>query len=85
METPVTQHDVTRVGTTAAVPSAAGVEAVQTLITPSTHGVQDCMEVRQCGVAADEQAAPDERADASQDEPQLMMLGNTEDAVMHRA
>ena len=35
------------------------------LITPGKDDLQDRVEVRQCGVAADEQAAPDERADAS--------------------
>jgi hypothetical protein len=64
METQVTQHDVTRLGTTAAILSAVNVKAVQMLITPSQHDLQDRVEVRQCGVAADEQAAPDEGADA---------------------
>ena len=69
METQVTQHDVTRGSTTAAVLSAVDVEAMQMLITPSQHDLQDGMEVCQCSVAADEQAAPDEGTDASQDDP----------------
>jgi hypothetical protein len=65
METQVTQQYVTSLGIAAAILSAVDVEAVQMLITPSQHDVQDRVEVRQCGVAADEQAAPDEGADAA--------------------
>jgi hypothetical protein len=63
MATQVTLHDVPRLGTT--IRSAVNIEALQMLITPSTHALQDRLDVPQCGVAADEEAAPDEGADAS--------------------
>jgi hypothetical protein len=47
METQVAQHHVMSLGTTAAILSAVDVGAVQMLITPSTHDLQDRVEVRQ--------------------------------------
>ena len=59
-------------GTAAAIPSAVNVEAVQMLITPSTRDLHDRVEVRQGGVAADKQAAPTHRTDASKDQAELV-------------
>jgi hypothetical protein len=54
---------------------AVDVEVVQMLATPREGDVQDVMEMRERRVARDEEAAPDERADASQDDTQLIESG----------
>ena len=72
MGTQVTQQHVAGLGTAAAILSAVDVEAVQVLITPGKYDLQDRVEVRQGCVAADEQAAPDQRTDASKDNAELV-------------
>jgi hypothetical protein len=72
METQVTQQHVAGLGTAAAILSGVDVEAVQMLITPGKDDLQDRVEVRQGRIAADEQAAPDQRTDASKDHTQLV-------------
>ena len=48
------------------------VETVQMLITPGKENLQDGMEVRQGGLAGHQHPTPDERADAAQDDAQLV-------------
>ena len=45
------------------------------LATPREGDVQDVVEMLKRRVARDEEAAPDERADASQDDTQLIDIG----------
>ena len=75
VEMQVAQHDVTRGSTTATVLSAVDVKTVQMLITPGKQDLQDGVEMRQRGLATDKHPAPDEWADASQDDPQLVDAG----------
>ena len=56
----------------AAIFPAMNVETVQMLVTPGKEDLQDRMEVRQGGLAADQHPTPDERADAAQDDTQLI-------------
>ena len=72
MEAQVAQPDTARRCPTAAIFSAMDMETVQMLVTPGKQDLQDRMEVRQGGIAVHEHATPDERADASQDDPQLV-------------
>ncbi len=51
------------------------VERVQMLATPVKHDLKDGMELRQGGAAADEESAPDERADLAQSDTQLIDIG----------
>jgi hypothetical protein len=48
------------------------VERVEMLATPVKHDLEDRMQVRQGGVAADEESAPDERTDLAQDDAELI-------------
>jgi hypothetical protein len=63
------------VRTVTAVVLAVDVEVVQMLATPREGDVQDVVEMLKRRVARDEEAAPDERADASQDDTQLIDIG----------
>jgi hypothetical protein len=65
VELHVAQQDVAGLYAAAAVLLTVDMKTVQMLITPGKHDLQDGVEMRQCGVAVDEQAAPDEGADAS--------------------
>jgi hypothetical protein len=65
VELQVAQQDVAGLYAAAAVLLTVDMKTVQMLITPGEHDLQDGVEMRQCGVAMDEQAAPDEGADAS--------------------
>jgi hypothetical protein len=47
-------------------------ETVQMVITPSEQDLQDGVEMRQRGLATYKHPAPDEWADAAQDDPQLV-------------
>ena len=90
METQVTQHDVTRGSTAAAILLPWMWKPCRCSSLQANDDLQDGMEVCQCGVAADEQAAPDEGTDASQDDPQLidgraMGRGRRYHALEHRA
>ena len=66
------QPDSVRRGATAAVLPAMDMKAVQMLVTPGKQDLQDRMEVRQGGCAVHQHPTPDERADAAQDDPQLV-------------
>ena len=65
VEMQVAQQNVAGLYAAAAVLLTVDMKTVQMLITPGEHDLQDGVEMRQCGVATDEQAAPDEGADAS--------------------
>jgi hypothetical protein len=58
--------------TATAVDLAVDAEVVQMLTTPLEGDLQNVVEVSQRGVAMHEEAAPDERADASQNAAQLI-------------
>jgi hypothetical protein len=70
-----TQPDVVSIRTVAAIVLAMNVERVQMLTTPVKHDLKDGMELRQGGVAAAEESAPDERADLAQSDTQLIDIG----------
>ena len=59
----------------AAIVLAVDVEVMQMLIVPVESDLEDGVEVSQGGVAADEETAPDENADLSQDDTQLIDAG----------
>jgi len=72
MEAKVPQQDTLRRGPIAAVLPAMNMEAVQMFVTPGKQDLQDSMQVRQGGRAGHQHPTPDERADAAQDDPQLI-------------
>ena len=72
MEAEVPQPDTARRCPTAAVFSAMDMETVQMLVTPGKQDLQERMQVREGHIAADEHPAPDERADASEDDAELV-------------
>jgi hypothetical protein len=51
------------------------VEAVQMLVAPVKHHLEDVVKMCQGGIAAHEETAPDEGADPSEDDPQLVDPG----------
>ena len=55
-----------------AVLAAVDDEAVQVLVGPAQDSLQSVVEIGDGAVAANEQAAPDQRADAAQDDAQLV-------------
>ena len=57
------QRDVSRISTVAAIVLAVEVERVQMLAAPVKDDLKDDVELRQGGVAADEESAPDEWTD----------------------
>ena len=59
-------------GATAAVFRAMDIETVQMFVTPGKHDLQKHMQVRESHLTPDKHPAPDERADAAQDDPQLV-------------
>jgi hypothetical protein len=65
METQVTQQNTARLCPTAAILSAMDVEAVQMLVAPVKHHLEDDVEMCQGGIAAHEETAPDEGTDPS--------------------
>jgi len=72
MEPQITEPHMVGIGTAATILSAMDVETVQMLVTPGKQDLQNGMELRQGGMAMDQHATPDERADAAQDDPQLV-------------
>src|SRR5712691_8135783 len=74
-ETKHTQPDVSGFRPVAAIVLAMHVERVQMLATPVQDDLEDGVELRQGGVAADEESAPDERADLAQRDTQLIDIG----------
>ena len=71
-ETQCAQPDVSGVSPVAPIVLAVEVERVEMLAAPVKDDLEDGMEVRQGGVAADEESAPDERTDLAQDDTQLI-------------
>ena len=71
------QPDVSGVSPVAPVVLAVEVERVEMLAAPVKDDLEDGMEVRQGGAAADEEAAPDERTDLAQDDTQLIEAGGS--------
>ena len=72
MEAQVMQPDRVGRGTITAVLPAMHIETVQVLVTPGKQDLQDSMEMRQGGLAVYQHPTPDERADVTQDNPQLI-------------
>jgi len=75
MEAQVAQEDTTRLRPTAAILSAMDLEAVQMLVAPVKHHLEDVVKMCQSGIAAHEETAPDEGADPSEDDTQLVDAG----------
>ena len=71
-ETQCAQPDVSGVSPVAPIVLAVEVERVEMLAAPVKDDLEDGMEVREGGVAADEESAPDERTDLAQDDTQLI-------------
>jgi hypothetical protein len=72
MEAAVTQQDTARRRPTAAVFLAMDMETMQMLIAPGKQDLQKRMEVCQGGIAVHQHPTPDEWADATQDDTQLV-------------
>ncbi len=72
MEAQVMQPDSVGRNATAAVLPAMNIETVQVLVTPGKQDLEDRVQVCQGGRAVHQHTAPDERADATQDDPQLI-------------
>jgi hypothetical protein len=66
------QHNMSRVGTIAAIVLTKNVEVMQVLVAPVEEDLEHEMELCQRGVASDQEPTPDERTDASQDDAQLV-------------
>lgn len=71
-ETQCAQPDVSGISPVASIVRAVEVERVEMLAAPVKDDLADNMEVREGGIAADEQSAPDERTDLAQDDTQLI-------------
>src|SRR5712692_9997091 len=74
-ETKRVQLNVSRISPAAPIVLAVEVERVQMLAAPVKDDLEDGMEVREGGVAADEESAPDERTDLAQGDTQLIETG----------
>jgi len=72
VETEGAQHDVPGIGTVAAIILAIDVEVMQVFVAPVKDDLDHGMELSQGVVASDQESPPDERADASQDDAQLI-------------
>ena len=69
MEAEIPQPDIARRCPIAAVFPAMDTETVQMLVTLGKQDLQKRMQVRERHIAPDKHAPPDERADASEDDP----------------
>ena len=72
LEAQIVQPDIVGRGATAAIFPPVDMETVQMLIAPGKQDLQNRMELRQSRPTAHQHPAPDERADAAQDDPQLV-------------
>jgi hypothetical protein len=72
MKAKVPQQDAMRRCPTAAIFSAMNMKTMQMLVTPGKQDLQDGMEVRQGGMAMYQHTAPDEWANAAQDDAELI-------------
>ena len=74
-ETKCAQPNVSGLSPVAPIVLAVEVERVQMLAAPVQDDLEDGVELRQGGVAADEESAPDERTDLSEGDTQLIDTG----------
>jgi hypothetical protein len=74
-ETKCAQLNVSGLSPVAPIVLAVEVERVQMLAAPVQDDLEDGVELRQGGVAADEESAPDERTDLSEGDTQLIDTG----------
>ena len=74
-ETKRAELDMSGISPVAAIVLAMDVERIQMLAAPVKDDLEDRMQVRQGCVAADEEAAPDQRTDLTQDNTQLIDTG----------
>jgi hypothetical protein len=72
MQAKVPQQDAMRRCPTATVLSPMDIKPMQMLVTPGKQDLQDGMEMRQGGIAGHQHATPDERADATQEDAELI-------------
>jgi hypothetical protein len=72
METEVPQLDMAGQCPTAAVVPAMHVKAVEMLVTPGKHDLQERMQVREGHLAPDKYPTPDERTHAPEDNAELV-------------
>ena len=72
LEAELTQHDVACIGVVATIILAENAEVVQMFVAPIKEELEHEVELGQRGVAPHQEAAPDEGADASQDDTQLI-------------
>ncbi len=75
MQAKISQPHRPGIGTVAAIVPAIDVEFMQVFIAPIKDELEDVMELGESGVAVYKESAPDERADASQDDAQLINTG----------
>jgi hypothetical protein len=75
MEAQIAQQDTACLCPTAAILSAMDLEAVQMLVAPEKHNLEDVVKMCQGGIAAREETAPDEGADPSENNTQLVDAG----------
>jgi hypothetical protein len=74
-ETKRAELDMSGISTVAAIVLAMDVERMQMLAAPVKDDLEDSMKLRQGSVTADEESAPDERTDLTQDDTQLIDTG----------
>jgi hypothetical protein len=74
-ETKRVQLNVSSISPAAPIVLAMEVERVQMLAAPVKDDLKDGVELRQGGIAADEESAPDERTDLAQGDTQLIETG----------
>ena len=72
MEAQIAQQHTAGRGTTAAVCPAVDMETVQMLVTPGKQDLQKHMQVRQGHITPDKHPTPDEWADTSEDDAELV-------------
>jgi hypothetical protein len=65
MEAQIAQQNTASLCPTAAILSAMDMEAVQMLVAPVKHNLEDVVKMCQGGIGAHEETAPDEGADPS--------------------
>ncbi len=75
LEAELTQHDVACIGAVATIILAENAEVVKVFVAPIKEDLEHEVELGQRGVAPHQESAPDEGADASQDDTQLIDVG----------
>jgi len=74
-ETQRAQLDMAGIRPVAAIVLPMDVKRVEMLAAPGKHDLEDRVQVREGGVAADEESTPDERTDLAQDNAKLIDAG----------